>query len=145
MQQIDKMHMILCNNVLSVHKFSMLSSSLVTLLSPVHSQNKLSSSAAETKWSSLRLSEPTLWTTGLSARWAAAAKSSSGGGVTSRGTREGQAGGTALVEEVGVFSRETTAHNLPYQHCCWLFVLHNNHKKNTGAPGATHSTVCMLD
>lgn len=139
------MHMILCNNVLSVHKFSLLSSSLVTLLSPVHSQNKLGSAAAETKWSSLHLSEPTLWTTGLSARWAAAAKSSSGGAVTSRGASEGQAAGTALAEEVGVYCRETAAHNLPYQHRHWLFVLHNNHKKNTGAPGATHITASMLD
>lgn len=51
---------------------------------------------------------------------------SGGGGGTPRGAAAG--GGTATVEEVGVF----TAHNPPYQHHRWLFVLQTTANTNEG-------------
>lgn len=55
------------------------------------------------------------------------------------------------AEEVDVFTGQTKAHNLLYQHHRWLFVLQTNGKEkkktkeNIDTEGVTGSTAFMLD
>lgn len=54
-----------------------------------------------------------------------------------------QAGGrNVTTEEVGVFTVDTPAHDLLYEHCCGMFVIQTNckKKKNSDTTRAPHNT-----